>query len=132
MIRDVDPPFVNEEDATRDPLYEEQLLEWIGLVVLDSSRVIQSDEVDSYLCRYAPPETYEPADDDTIRSDDLVHLKWHGFMPATYVRYLWLQLRTAMTEETTHWFSLTANTFERTSFTVLCHEPQSLMLWECD
>jgi ribonuclease P/MRP protein subunit RPP40 len=131
-LSDIVPPFVREEEAAHDPLYEEQLLEWIGLVTLGSTRIGQIDTIDSYLCRYALPEAFEPDDKSVPQAQNLVQLRWHGFASALFVRHIWLILRTAIAENADQWFALSANALDNTSFTVLCHDGESLMLWECD
>lgn len=121
---------MSDEDAIQDPLYEEQLLEWLGLVTLNSSRINISDNADSYICKYAPPEAVEDDDNDAVFA--VKHLRWHGFASSTFIRHLWLILRAGTKDQDKLWFSLGGKTFAGTSFTVLCHDGQSVLLWECD
>jgi ribonuclease P/MRP protein subunit RPP40 len=132
-MKDTTPPFVhNDEDTIHDPLYEEQLLEWLGLITLNSPRVIQSDSIDSYLCRYVPPEAFDPEDKFAPKPQSLVHLRWHGFASSIFVRHLWLILRTALREKGGAWISLGASTFEGTGFTTLCYDGKNVLVWERD
>ena len=130
-IPSIVPPFIHDEETIKDSLYEEQLLEWLGLVSLDSTRVSKSDTIDSYLCKYSPPEAFESNGLDGT-AQEVVHLRWHGFGSAVFVRHVWLILRAAAKERDGTWFSLGGKTFEGTSFTTLCHDGQSVLLWECD
>lgn len=60
--------------------------EWLSLVVLGSRRVKANDEIDPYLCRYSVP------DKEAATPKKLVHLQWSGFMPAHWIRSLFLEL----------------------------------------
>jgi len=131
-VADTVPPFVNDEETVHDPLYEEQLFEWLGLVALNSPRISQSDTVDSYLCRYALPDAFDAMEDSALNTQSIVHLRWHGFASSIFVRHLWIIMRMALKEKSNSWFSLGASTFEGTSFTTLCYDGKSVMLWECD
>ena len=65
------------EDAT-------DLLEWLGLLSLNSPRVTFADRIDPYLSRYAVPYR------DRATQQDLVSLKWKGFIPASWMEQLFL------------------------------------------
>ncbi|KAL9053464.1 MAG: hypothetical protein Q9162_004767 [Coniocarpon cinnabarinum] len=60
----------------------EEILEYLGLLVLDSPRVNTNDHVDPYICRYEPPGADE-VDEDTIpgRVGTVTRLRWTGFVP---------------------------------------------------
>jgi ribonuclease P/MRP protein subunit RPP40 len=138
------PPFVHDEQTLQDQLYEEQLLEWLGLVTLSSPRISECENIDRYLCKYALPEAFE---DESKKPQSLVHIRWHGFASNIFIRHIWLILshatrerddpwyaaeRKGLDEKGVTWFSLSARTFEDTSFTALCNDHKSVLLWECD
>ncbi|KIW06679.1 uncharacterized protein PV09_02384 [Verruconis gallopava] len=126
------PPFVYDEEAIRDALYEEQLLEWLGMVMLESPRISQKDTIDSYLCKYTLPEEFVQTEESARQEQEVVHVRWHGFTSAAFLRHVWLTLRAATAEKSELWFSVGASTFDGTSFTLLCNDGRNVMLWECD
>ena len=85
------PAFGNTGDtASKDDFFEDWALdvhEWLGLVALQSPRIRTDDEIDSYLSRYSVPEC------DSAVASDLIILKWTGFIPALWVRNLFIELR---------------------------------------
>lgn len=158
-----------------------ELLEWIGLVMLDSPRVRQGDEVDRLLSRYdvpvfSPPVSSAaaaaavagadganaaPTEDDcgisgrdevvdatmqdpsppsstvkdvkdiapAVTTNDLVRLRWHGFIPPAFITtVLSILLKTSNENE---WFALRASAFDGKSYTVLCPGDGRAMTWEC-
>lgn len=79
------PPIVL---PSQDDFDEEQLeiIEWLGLVVLDSPRVRSGDSIDPYLCRYQVPQL------EKAPVTPLVKVTWHGFITAEWIRDLYLNL----------------------------------------
>lgn len=69
-----DPTVPNALNA--EASYE--LIEWLGLVVLQSPRLLQDDLIDPYLSRYAAPEGSTE-----IRS--LRIIEWQGFIGARWL-----------------------------------------------
>ena len=127
------PPFVIDEATVRDPLYLEQLLEWIGLATLGSPRISSSDSVDRYLCDYRLPDDFELSKTAARREQSIVHLQWRGMAGAAFVTQLWLELRKAVGTEEGHWFSMGVSMFEeKMGFTVLCPDGKQILLWEYD
>lgn len=61
-----------------------ELSEWLSLVALQSPRVHTDDEIDPYLSRYSRPEG------DLTEIKKLVILKWSGFIPAEWLRQLFI------------------------------------------
>lgn len=57
----------------------ENLSEWLAMIALGSPRVSKDDNIDPYLSRYSV------SDDGPVRSTNLVSLKWHGFVPASWI-----------------------------------------------
>lgn len=115
-----------------DPIYEEQLFEWIGLSVLDSARISTSDNIDKYLCRYALPDAISLDEPYKSERQTMVHIRWHGFASTPFMQHIWLVLKVAVAEKSDSWFALTAITFEKSTFTVCCPDAQRLLLWECE
>ena len=65
--------------------------EWLGLVSLQSPRVLQSDSLDPYLSRYKVQESSSE-----LNAKVLVGMEWKGFFPATWIRNLIIELKYAM------------------------------------
>lgn len=64
-----------------------ELHEWISLVVLGSPRILKNDIIDPFLCRYAVPGDIQP------HNSGVVSIQWSGFIPAHWVRSLFVVLR---------------------------------------
>ena len=126
------PPFVPSMEAIRDPIFEDQLLEWIGLLILGSPRICQADDIDSYLCRYSLPEAFVSYEETKREPHTVVNLRWHGFSSPRFVQYLWSIMKPAIADHEDQWFALSAATFENSSYTVLCPGGGEILLWECD
>ena len=78
------------ENVIEDAFFEDwahDIHEWLGLVALQSPRIRADDAIDSYLSRYSVPESGS-----TVASD-LIVLGWSGFIPAVWVRGLFMELR---------------------------------------
>ena len=69
-----------------DDFSEEQLeiVEWLGLVVLDSPRLMPGDAINPYLCQYQIPG------DDQAKIDKVVKVTWKGLIPAEWIKELYL------------------------------------------
>ncbi|KAE8383673.1 ribonuclease P 40kDa subunit-domain-containing protein [Aspergillus bertholletiae] len=88
----------------------EEISEWLGMVALGSPRVLASDDVDSYLCRYSVPDT------DEAKPSGLISLKWHGLLPPKWITGLFLTLlqETAPKDsDASAWFAFSANALGR-------------------
>ena len=62
--------------------------EWLGLVSLQSERVLQKDEVDPFLSRYRVPSL-----EDASSTANLVTLSWQGLIPMKWVRSVLIALK---------------------------------------
>ena len=60
------------------------ILEWLGLVSLQSPRIQSHDKIDPYLSRYSVPEA------DSAQRASIVTVKWNGFLPGNWVRRLFV------------------------------------------
>jgi ribonucleases P/MRP protein subunit RPP40 len=127
-MSDVVVPIVYNKKIIADPLYEEQLLEWLGLVSIESPRVRQKDDIDRYLCRYDAPEAFMAEDQMDAVPQTVIHLRWHGFAAAKFIQGIWLVAKAAAGK---HWFTLSASTFANESYTALCIGDRDVLLWEC-
>ncbi|QDS74428.1 hypothetical protein FKW77_006121 [Venturia effusa] len=129
QLPDVVVPFdTDNKERIVDPIYEEELLEWIGLATMGSPRINRQDDIDRFLCRYDLPEAFSDEDQADTIPQNLVHLRWHGFASAKFVRDVWLVVKAAGTKE---WFAMSASTFENEAYTVLCPGDRDVLLWEC-
>src|ERR1700743_701564 len=61
-------PFVPSTDSLREQMYQEQLLEWVGLTLIKSKRILEDDKVDPYICRYHLPEAFDEVEDTKTES----------------------------------------------------------------
>ncbi|KAI9735137.1 MAG: hypothetical protein M1834_001725 [Cirrosporium novae-zelandiae] len=91
-----------------------EIAEWLALVSIESPRLHQGDNIDSYLCRYDVPGDVSKA-----RIMDLVKVTWRGFLPSIFVMRVLLGMleasRTARPscEPHAHWFSLSVHALEK-------------------
>lgn len=84
-------PRINLEYTVETPAVFEawatELHEWISLLVLGSPRISKNDIIDPFLCRYAVPDDIQP------HHSGVVSIQWSGFIPAHWVRTLFVVLR---------------------------------------
>lgn len=79
LANSVETPEVFEAWAT-------ELHEWISLLVMGSPRISKKDIIDPFLSRYAVPDNIQP------HNCDVVLIQWSGFIPAHWVRSLFVDL----------------------------------------
>jgi ribonucleases P/MRP protein subunit RPP40 len=120
-------PIMRSRDVISDPTYQEQLLEWLGLVFIDSPRIRADDDIDPYLCRYQLPESLGNGYQDT-EPRELVHVRWQGLLTSQFVTELLLLSRRSGGK---NWMALAANDFEGTAYTVMCLDEREVLSWEC-
>ena len=114
MIESSAFPFVTSPECLREQIYQEQLLEWIALVLIDSPRVHTRHQVDPYLCRYQLPEAFVRQDSST--ESNLVHIRWYGLIPPRFLREALSVLEEKVESE---WFVMGSKGFEgRTVFAI--------------
>lgn len=99
------------------------LLEWLSLAIMGSPRVQQKDTIDSYLSRYRVPSEDE---DIECTTQDLAVLRWHGLIPATFIKGVVLAALTASSAE---WFGVNAVGFDGRAYSVLQRRHHTLT-WE--
>lgn len=64
-----------------------EIHEWLSLIALQSPRLRSDDHIDPYLCRYSVPES------ESSLISSVVILQWTGFIPASWIRCLLVNLR---------------------------------------
>ncbi|KNG86645.1 hypothetical protein ANOM_004361 [Aspergillus nomiae NRRL 13137] len=109
------PPFKGIEVTEMAPEQElkdncDEISEWLGMVTLGSPRVLASDDVDPYLCRYNVPDA------DEAKPSDIVSLKWHGLLPPKWIMGLFLNLlreTVPKDAEAPAWFAFSASALGR-------------------
>ncbi|KAL2828909.1 ribonuclease P 40kDa subunit-domain-containing protein [Aspergillus cavernicola] len=87
-----------------------EVSEWLAMVSLGSHRVYADDDIDPYLCRYDAPEVGDS------KASDLVSLKWHGFIPPTWITQLFITLFRETAPRscgTSAWFALSVSALGR-------------------
>jgi ribonucleases P/MRP protein subunit RPP40 len=120
-------PIVRSKEVISDPTYQEELLEWLALVLIDSPRIRADDKIDPYLCRYQLPEAFGN-NDQGREPQDLIHVRWQGLLTSQFVTGL-LLLSKGMLEM--NWMALAGIDFEGTAYTVLCLDEREVLSWEC-
>jgi ribonuclease P/MRP protein subunit RPP40 len=98
----------NDEESQRDDATE--LLEWLSLAMARSPRILSSDSLDPYLCRYRPAETSTPA--------NLTLFQWRGFAPAAFVQKILLAATKASVGDE-GWFALGGAAFSGEGYMIL-------------
>ena len=105
-----------------------ELLEWLSLVTHSSPRVRNDDNIDDYLCRYSVPTEWSDAREDPTmqKVHSLVRLRWHGYIPPTFIGKVMLAALKASADD---WFAISATSFSGEAYTILKHNNGTL-IWE--
>lgn len=120
-------PFVDAEATIADAIYEEQLLEWLGLVLLDSPRIKIHDVVDPYLCRYEFPEAADiRTNGDALK---LRHMQWKGLIPTRFITTMLLDIRKEAEKE---WFAMNVSCFGGAAYAFICRRGKEGLLWDVE
>ena len=80
------PSVAASQANQKDKAWISELHEWLSLVSLQSPRIKANDSTDPYLCRYIDSSYDAP------QVCDLVSIKWTGFLPALWIRSLFIEL----------------------------------------
>ena len=83
-VPDLKPRSSDSDDSFEDWALE--AYEWLSLVAMESPRICSEDAIDPFLSRYQVP------DGNSEEKFDTVTLTWTGFIPATWVRQLYVNL----------------------------------------
>ncbi|MCJ1311457.1 hypothetical protein MMC25_005128 [Agyrium rufum] len=103
-----------------------ELLEWLGLVTMESPRVSSSDDIDPFLCRYSVPNS------NLSKATTIVKIAWKGFLPAPWIRCIFVECCIALKAVPGSWFSLSSHAFNteavdgQSGFTILRLPPKSI------
>ncbi|KAK3725058.1 hypothetical protein LTR37_000568 [Vermiconidia calcicola] len=116
------PPFP-EDLQQHDHETATELLEWLSLATSSSPRVQQDDEIDPYLSRYQLPKASATTDRNL---QDLVRLRWHGFVTPRFIREIFLATLKASGDS---WFAFNATAFDGKAFAFLQNKHHT-MTWE--
>jgi ribonuclease P/MRP protein subunit RPP40 len=113
-------------DAFKDELYQEQLLEWIGLAFINSPRILDTDHIDPYLCRYEFPDAYlDGANPKTV--DDIVHIRWRGLIPPKFAAAV---LSEVCHQQGQDWMAYSLTSFEGALWTSFATGNREFLCWE--
>jgi len=124
-------PLIDAARVIADATYEEQLLEWLGLVLLKSPRIEMWDKVDPYLCRYELPEAVESNDSSRYskESHKLHHFQWRGLNSSGFVAQLLIEMQKHAKQS---WFALNIAAFGGASYTLLCLRGSETLVWHIE
>lgn len=78
------PSHTNSND---DTTYTSDLLEYLSLLALGSSRLQATDSIDPFLSRYTVPSLEST---DNMSTGDVVRLRYRGFIPTAYLIRLFI------------------------------------------
>lgn len=116
-------PKPTQEIGDEDHDLANDLLEWLSLTTMGSPRVQQKDSIDSYLSKYRVPGEDE---DMECTTQDLTILRWHGLIPATFIKGAVLAVLKA---PDTEWFGMNAVGFDGRPYSILQRKHHTLT-WE--
>ncbi|OJD37804.1 ribonuclease p 40kda subunit [Diplodia corticola] len=119
-----------------DPEYSTEVLEWLGMVSLESPRINASDDIDSFLSRYEVPMPYRSdGDADVPATEDLTRLRWRGLIPPAFLLRLWMTARRGVAGGSVGaqraWMAMTVAGFEGETYTMLGIGSRDVLSWEC-
>jgi ribonuclease P/MRP protein subunit RPP40 len=126
---DVIVPITRSKEIIANPTYQEELLEWLALVLMGSPRIHSDEKIDSYLCRYQLPDAFAASQQEDATPQNIVHVRWQGLIPSKFVTEMLLVVKVAQGKK---WMSLAASDFEGKTYTVLCLDEREVLSWECD
>lgn len=79
------PPTIEDDTMLSEWIYE--TIDWLGLVQVGSPRVREGDTPDSYLTRYALPESA------ASKGVTLYLMRWFGLVNTAFITGLLVELR---------------------------------------
>lgn len=127
QFRDVKMPVLPEDMAGISDDDAVELLEWISLANIISPRLQRDDQLDTYLSRYKVPlPSDESSSTNSIEAQELLVLRFRGFMPPEFVRKIFLASLKATDDS---WLALTAHSMTGEAYTFL-HKDHRTMTWE--
>ncbi|KAF1817212.1 hypothetical protein P152DRAFT_11552 [Eremomyces bilateralis CBS 781.70] len=124
-------PVIEPAMDLTNPLHATELLEWLGLVALESPRVSADDDMDRYLSRYDVPTLGREVDlgeSAATRTADLVKLEWKGLASAEFITGMYVAARRRTMGS---WCAVGAGMFDGRDYTVLSIGGEDVLCWEC-
>lgn len=143
-LREVKPTITNMEHGqlTRLPddrtaiedEYAEALIEWLGLIWIDSPRLNQGDDIDPFLCRYQSPQRPGPERDDggaVTKSTKIVHMRWHGFVNQKFMKEMFSAIEHVLTGDQS-WIAINVCGFKPISYSTMGISGRQWLSWHCE
>lgn len=130
LVQVLTPPLLSTGSTSTLPTSQSataDLFEYLSLISLTSPRLASSDRTDPFLSRYQVPDL----DDDTAEGpvpQDLVCVRWHGFITPQFVTQLWMAVRK---EAKGGWAAMQVGCFGGEGYTVLDLGRDGIGCWEC-
>lgn len=122
-------PLTQVPEAIADTDYQEELLEWIGLILIGSPRLSSNDKIDPYICRYQLPHAFISDEQRTGNIQRLTHLRWRGLLSNAFVsRILWI----VKEQQGREWFLVNGISFEGMTYTIMFGRNAEVLVWEMD
>lgn len=123
-----------EKEPLTDSEYQEQLLDWLGMVMLHSPRVVQHDTIDPYLSQWTLPDRFVESmgtevSASALQSSRLVHAHWWGLASTKFTMQLLLLVRSEVGQR---WFAMSATAFGGHAYALLCRGRREAAVWESD
>ncbi|KAK5678269.1 hypothetical protein LTS10_009441 [Elasticomyces elasticus] len=103
-----------------------EILEWLTMAANLSPRLQQTDGVDSYLSRYEAPRAVSETGKETTISQGLVRIRWHGFIPASFISSVFSVALKGCPED---WVSIIAISFGGEAVAIF-KDGERTMTWE--
>jgi ribonucleases P/MRP protein subunit RPP40 len=126
-LEHVSIPVFTPETGLEDPDYAAELLEWIGLANLRSSRICATDTMDPYLSRYTVPQLPNPDGLETgLQTRNVAVLQWRGLATAEFVMKLWIRVRRQVGKE---FFSMSVSGFNDEGYSIV-NQGREVLTWE--
>ena len=130
------PPFDSANDLS-SPDHAEQFLEWLGLFILESDRILGNDSIDPYLSRYEVPDLRDDVGTEAdvpapTKACNMVKIRWHGFISPAFTTALWMTTWKGLKETGGKWAAMNVSCFGSRSYTIYSHGTEETLSWECD
>jgi ribonucleases P/MRP protein subunit RPP40 len=120
-------PLTQTGEIFEDETYQEQLLEWLGLAFISSPRIIETDGIDPYLCRYELPDAYLE-DDNSKGAQDIVRIRWRGLITVGFVTAI---LSEVCQRRSRVWMAYSLASFDGAVHTSFVTGNRESLCWEC-
>jgi ribonucleases P/MRP protein subunit RPP40 len=120
------------EEALQEADIQTQLLEYIGLLLIDSRRTFTNDKVDPILCVYTLPGLGPEESIEETQRQTVAHVRCHGLLPLNLVRKILGIVRQASRKEggDLGWWTSRVATFEGNVFVAAHMTDGHSLEWE--